>query len=83
MDRSSDPKAFYKKSVLRNFTKFTGKNLYQSLFFNRPQACNFIKQDTLAQMFFCEFCEISKNPFFHRTPLVAAFEWTPRVVLFY
>ena len=27
---------------------------------------------TLAQMFFCEFCEISKNTFFYRTPLVAA-----------
>ena len=23
-------------------------------------------------MFFCEFCEISKNTFLHRTPLVAA-----------
>ena len=23
-------------------------------------------------MFSCEFCEISKNTFFHRTPLVAA-----------
>ena len=23
-------------------------------------------------MFYCEFCEISKNIFFHRTPLVAA-----------
>ena len=25
-------------------------------------------------MFSCEFCEISKNTFFHRTPLVAASE---------
>ena len=24
-------------------------------------ACNFIKKETLAQMFFCEFCKISKN----------------------
>ena len=29
-----------------------------------PQACNFIKKETLAQVFFCEFCEISKNTFF-------------------
>ena len=29
----------------------------------RP-ACNFIKTETLAQVFFCEFCEISKNTFF-------------------
>ena len=27
----------------------------------RPQACNFIKKETLAQVFSCEFCEISKN----------------------
>ena len=35
-------------------------------------ACNFIEKETLAQVFSCEFCEISKNTFFHRTPLVAA-----------
>ena len=34
----------------------------------RPQACNFIKKETLVQVFSCEFCEISKNTFFHRTP---------------
>ena len=37
----------------------------------KPQACNFIKRQALAQVFSCEFCEISKNNFFHRTPLVA------------
>ena len=36
------------------------------------EACNFIKKETLAQVFSCGFCEISKNTFFHRTPLVAA-----------
>ena len=35
-------------------------------------ACNFIKKESLAQVFPCEFCEISKNTFFYRTPLVAA-----------
>ena len=34
--------------------------------------CNFIKKETLTQVFSCEFCEISKNTFLHRTPLVAA-----------
>ena len=29
-----------------------------------PEACNFIKEETLAQMFSCEFCQISKNTFF-------------------
>ena len=27
-------------------------------------ACNFIKKETLAQVFSCEFCEISKKTFF-------------------
>ena len=34
-------------------------------------ACKFIKKETLSQVFSCEFCEISKNTFLHRTPLVA------------
>ena len=34
-------------------------------------ACNFIEKETLAQLFSCEFYEISKNTFFHRAPLVA------------
>ena len=32
----------------------------------------FIKKEVLAQVFSCEFCKISNNNFFHRTPLVAA-----------
>ena len=32
----------------------------------------FIIKETLAQVFSCEFCEISKNTFFHRTPPVVA-----------
>ena len=35
-------------------------------------ACNFIKKETLTQVFSCEFCKISKNTFFYRTPPVAA-----------
>ena len=31
---------------------------------NRPKGCNFIKKYFLAQMFFCEFPEISRNNFF-------------------
>ena len=30
----------------------------------RNEACNFVKKETLAQMFSCEFYEISKNNFF-------------------
>ena len=31
---------------------------------NRLEACNFIKKEVLAQVFSCEFCEISKNTLF-------------------
>ena len=42
---------------------------------SRPDVfCDFFKKETLAQVFSCEFCEISKNIFFYRTPLVAASE---------
>ena len=33
--RSSHPKVFCKKGVVRNFTKFTGKHLCQSLYFKK------------------------------------------------
>ena len=36
----------------------------------QPSGC--IKKETLARVFSCQFCEISKNTFFKRTPLVAA-----------
>ena len=34
-----------------------------------------LKKETLALVFSCEFCEISKNTFFYRTPLMAAFDF--------
>ena len=82
--RSSHPEVFYKKPVLKNFSKFTGKHLCQSLFFNKvvglgpslfcnlqplflvsfsPEACNFNKNETPAQVLSCEFCETFKNIF--------------------
>ena len=48
------------------------KNSRQTLANHRPEACNFIKKETLAQVFSCEFCEIYKNTFYYRTSLVAA-----------
>ena len=63
---SGHHKCSIRKGVPRNFSKFSGKYLYQSLFFNkiaglRSQACNFIKKKTLAYVFSCEFWEISKK----------------------
>ena len=63
---SSRPKKFFKKVVLRNLTKFTGKHLCQSLFFNKVAgfSLQLYLKEALAQLFSCEFCEIFKNPFF-------------------
>ena len=60
LDKAASPK----KGILENFAIFTGKHLRQSLFFNKVKACNFIKKETVAQVFSCEFCEISKSTFF-------------------
>ena len=63
------------KVVLKNFTKFTGKHLCQSLLFYKIgglEACNFIKKETMAQVPSCEFCKIVWNTFCYRTPPVAA-----------
>ena len=48
------------------------KNSRQTLANHRPEACIFIKKETLAQVFSCEFCKIYKNTFYYRTPLVVA-----------
>ena len=65
---------FYKKSVLKNFTKFTGNTCARVSFLIKLQveSCNFIRKESLAQVFSCEFCVISKNTFSYRTPLAAA-----------
>ena len=57
------------RGVLRNFTKFSRKLLCHSLFFNNvtgKRPATLLKKETLAQMFSCEFCEISKNTPFYR-----------------
>ena len=64
--RSSHRRCSMEKDVLRNFTKFTEKNLCQSLTF-RP--ATFLRKKTVAQVFSCEFCKISKGIFFYRTRL--------------
>ena len=65
-NRSSHRRCFVKKkSVLRNFAKFKGKQVCQRLFNKvaglRPAT---LLKESLAQVFFCEFCEITKSTFF-------------------
>ena len=70
--RSSHRKYSVRKGVFftKNFTKFTGKHLCQSLFFNKVaglRPATLLKKETLAQVFSCEFCEISRTPFLQNT----------------
>ena len=75
--RSSRPEVFCKKVVLRNFTKWKGKHVCQSLFFNKVaglRPANLLKKRLWHRCFPVKFCEIFKNTFFYRTALVAASE---------
>ena len=74
--RSSHRRYSVRKGVLRNFAKFTGKHLCQSLYFNKVagQVSNFNKIETLAQVFSCKFCEISKKTFFTEYVWATAFK---------
>ena len=56
----SRPEVFCEKGVLRNFAKFTGKYLRQSLFFNRVE-------NLWHRCFPVKICEISKNTFLQNT----------------
>ena len=65
---------FSEKGALKNFAKFIGKACATQSFFNkgaglRPET---LLKKTLAHVFSCEFCEISKNIFLYRTPPVTA-----------
>ena len=57
---------------------YRGKNIKCLL------SASFIKKETLAQVFSCEFCDISKKTFCQRTLLVAASnKWCIRSVFRY
>ena len=72
LSRSSHQRCSVIRGVLRNFVKFKGKHLCQSLFFNKVVDLNFIKKETLEQVFSCEFYKISKKTFFYRILPVTA-----------
>ena len=78
-DRSSHRRYSVRKVVLRNFTKFTGKHLCQSLFFNKvaglrpatllkrrlwPEACNFIEKKDWHSFFPMNFVKFLRTLFF-------------------
>ena len=76
-ERSSRPEVFCKKDVLRNFAKFTGKYLRQSLFFNKVQAqpYNFIKKETKSRALDYNFIKKENFVKFLRTPFFIEHLW--------
>ena len=64
--RSSRPEVFCKKGVLRNFTKFTGKHLCQSLFFNNVaglRPATLLKKRPWHRCFPVNFAKFLRTPF--------------------
>ena len=55
------------KVILKDFSIFTGKQLWWSLFFKKVsdlEAFNFILKKSVTQVSSCEFCKIFTNTFF-------------------
>ena len=69
---------FYKGYVGSSFMIF-----YDHLCWPEFCNCNFIKKETLTRLFSCKFCEIFKNTFFYRTPLVVLSVINPSNFFFY
>ena len=68
--RCSCPEVFCKKGGCRNFAKFIGKQLYQSLLFNKLQAwqaCNFIKTEIWHRCFPVYFAKFLRTTFLQNT----------------
>ena len=65
--RRSHPDVFCKKGILRNFTKFTGKHLCQSLFFNKVaglRPATLLKKRLWHRCFPANFVKFLRTPFF-------------------
>ena len=67
MERSSRPEVFCREGVLGNFTKFTGKHLCQSLFFNKVtglRSATLLKKRLWRRCFPVNFVKFRRTPFF-------------------
>ena len=59
-ERSSRPEVFCRKGSSQKFRKIHRKTPVPECLFS---ACDFIKKETLAQVFCCEFAKLLKRPF--------------------
>ena len=67
--KSSHQRCSVKKVFLEISWNSQENTCARASFLIKSCTCKFIKKETLAQVFSCEFCEISKNTFSYRTPL--------------
>ena len=65
MNQKQPLEVFCKKGVLRNFAKFTGKYLCESLFFNRP--ATLLKKRLWNRCFLVNFAKFLRTPFLQNT----------------
>ena len=82
--RSSHPWCSTRKGVLRNFAKFTGKDLCQSLFFNKAtdlRPATLLKKKLWRRCFPVSFAKFLRT-LFYRTPLGDCF-WSSNYSLFF
>ena len=69
-NRSSHERYSVRKGVLRNFAKFTGKQLCQSLFFNKVAGlmpATLLKKRLWHSCFPVNFAKFLRTPFLHNT----------------
>ena len=80
--RSSRPKVFCKRGVLKNFANFTGRHLCQNLFLNKIaglRPATLLKKRLWHRCFPVNFLKFLKNTFSYRTPPVAASDYSLNV----
>ena len=70
LNKQKQPTEVFMKTVFLEISQYSQENTCARVSFlslrtqSLPQACSFIKKETLTQAFSCEYCEISKNTFF-------------------
>ena len=67
--------------ILQNLQENTCARLSCLFFFSCLKACNFMKKQTLAQLFSCEYCKIFQSSIFYRAPPVAASAFSRQEIL--
>ena len=78
IDRSSRPEVFCKKGVFRIFTKFTGKHMCQSIFFNEVadlRPATLLKTRLWHKCFPVNFDKFLRTPFYIEHPWWLLLDW--------